>query len=297
MQPRFEGEISMLNFLFELKDFKDLAKFVLRPRTSYNKIRKFLRASRRGARPKDSMGRALDESSRGAAGGYLTWQLAIKPLLSDLAAIHANLATLVREAQEEFNARGSEDQTSHYTEVLGLDDSGLTLGTGSESYAQASGKYHKTLFTATMHYNYAYEMRGTVDAFVKYWGLKPTAEAFWNAIPFSFIVDYFIRIGDSLHAMEIDKNVDLRMNDYAESLLSEVAIGEYFVPAPEHSNFYVINGEFKTAITYPLIYKGTLGSLYERRICEPNYGPALPRLKLPSGRQSTIMAAIVRCLL
>jgi hypothetical protein len=276
----------MLNFLFELKDFKQLMKFALKPKASYNKIRNLLKRPPKSADP-----------TRPAAGIFLTWQLAIKPLLSDLSAIHAQLATLVREKQAEFQALGSESQSSHYSELLGSEETGMTRGTKIYKIFGFNGKYHSTMYTATMHYNYAYTMRDTIDAFVRFWGLNPTAERFWNAIPFSFIVDYFIKIGDSLHAMSLDQNVELQMTDYAESLLTTVSSGTHLLPY-DYWKALVLNDEYRTEFpTRPELVSGVQGSLYDRVITTPNYGPALPKLKLPSGKQTATMAALVRCLL
>jgi len=218
-------------------------------------------------------------------------------LLSDLSAIHAQLATLVREKQEEFQALGSESQSTHYSELLGSEETGMTRGTKTYKIFGFNGGYHSTMYTATMHYNYAYDMRDTIDAFVRYWGLNLTAERFWNAIPFSFIVDYFIKIGDSLHAMSLDPNVELHMTDYAESLLTKVSYGTHLLPY-DYWKALVLDDEYRTEFpTHPELVSGVQGSLYDRLITTPNHGPALPKLKLPSGKQMTTMAAIVRCLL
>jgi hypothetical protein len=288
MQPRFEGEVDMLNFLFELRDFKSLIKHCLTFKMSYRKLRNILR------RP-PKIGK--QDPTKGAAGVFLTWQLALKPLLMDLTSIHAQLCTLVREVQEEFNSAGSEDQSSHYSELLGSEQTGMTPGT-KVNYIYGSGSYRSTMFTATMHYKYAYEMRSTIDAFVKYWGLSPSAETFWNAIPWTFVFDYFVKIGDSIHAMEIDQNVDLRMTDYAESLLTTSTTGTHLLPGSSSIyRFLMVDDEILPQVSYPRLISGTKGTIYERRVTSPNFGPALPRLNLPSGKQSAVMASLVRCIL
>jgi hypothetical protein len=283
MQPRFEGEVSMLNFLFELKDFKDLMKYIVRPKMAYNKISKLLRSPPKGFDP-----------SKPAAGAYLSWQLALKPLLSDLTGIHAQLAQLVRTLQQDFKLAGSEEQSSHYSEILDSVSS-LTPGTGNY-YNFSTGTYQQTKFTATLHYNYAYKMRGTVDAICKYWGLKPNPEVFWNAIPFSFIMDYFIQIGKSLHAMQTDKNVQLQVNDYAESLVTRLSSGKIISDDDGICSVVLDDKEMSGAQAANKLVSGLEGTIYERRVTRPDYGPALPRIKKPSGKQGLTMAAIVRCL-
>jgi hypothetical protein len=141
-------------------------------------------------------------------------------------------------------------------------------------------------------------MRSTVDAFVKYWGLSPSAETFWNAIPWTFVFDYFVKIGDSIHAMEIDQNVDLRMTDYAESLLTTSTTGTHLLPGDSSIyRFLMVDDQILPKVSYPRLISGTKGTIYERQVTSPNFGPALPRLKLPSGKQSAVMASLVRCIL
>jgi hypothetical protein len=286
MQPRFEGEVQMLNFLFELKDFKDLAKYILRPNASLKKLNKLL---------KSKPPRSMFDPTKPAAAGFLTWNLAIAPFIRDLASIHAQLATLVREVQQEFLSLGSEVQSSHYSETL-EEESSLTPYSGN-NYWWSTGTHQETRFTATMHYQYAYEMRSTIDAFVKYWGLSLTAEAFWNMIPFSFIWDYFQGIAKSLHAMRIDKNVTLNVHEYAESLFTRFDKG-YFVMPDERICCMVIDEDFLDGpYAYTKLLSGISGTLYERRVTEPDKGPALPKFKTPKQKQWMTMAAIVRCML
>ena len=76
MQPRFEGEISMINFIVELKDFKSLAKFLL------NKpLRKLSNMFRRWKYK--SIAKKFD-LSKPLAEAHLTNEFALKPLLSDI---------------------------------------------------------------------------------------------------------------------------------------------------------------------------------------------------------------------
>lgn len=284
MQPRFAGEVEMLNFLFELKDFKDIAKHIIKPTVAYDKLSNMLRHRPRGGDP-----------TQPAAEGWLVWHLAIKPLIKDLTAIHAQLATLVREAQAEFKQQGSEMQSTHYSELL--EQESYLTPFSKNNYYLSTGTYQKTLFTATMHYRYGYAMRSTIDAFVRYWGLEGTPEVFWNAIPFSFIADYFVGIGKSLHAMEIDRHVDLQMYEYAESLKTTLSTGIHVSP-DDRTCAMVIDDELLvgTKSHYKLI-SGLQGTIYDRRLRTPNKGPALPKFKKPTGKQWTTMAAIVRCVL
>jgi len=134
-------------------------------------------------------------------------------------------------------------------------------------------------------------MRSDSDAFLKYWGLKFTPEVIWNGIPFSFLVDYFFKIGKSIHAMKTDPNVSLLKTQYCESILRTYDSGYVTVAGPNVNLVVngVVNPSDGSCIT------GITGTHYKRRVTAPNRGSAIPRIQLPSGRQGANMAALAVC--
>lgn len=301
MQPRFEGKVSLLNFLFELKDFKDIAKYIFKYNNDLGHIRKALHRTmkRNDANLSPYKGQKRDHSfpdpTVPAAKGLLTYNLAIAPLVSDLGKIFQQANEIVREAQQLFNDAGETEQKSHYSEILEVVDNRSAPYVDGE-YCRY-GTFKSTKFTATMRYKYDYSMRPTIDAWMKYWGLAGSFSTFWNMIPFSFVVDYFVQIGNSIRAMEHDPNVDLHRVSYGESLYTEFNNG-YSLSDHPYRLAHVINGVYYP----PHLGNGTLlsghkGSIFSRRACDPYYGPATPKIKWPSTKQALNMAALVRCLL
>lgn len=291
MQPRFEGKISLINFLYELKDFRDIVKYLFKKEKFIKDIRKVLNKGKRPIlAPKDP--------TRGIATAILVNNFAIQPLIKDISAMMQQANIIVREAQQKFFESGSEYQTSHYTEEINRVDS-RTLGTGNY-YWTGSGYLEFTLFTATLKYKYDYTMRNTIDAWMKYWGLCGSFEAWWNMIPFSFLVDYFVQIGNSIHAMEHDPKVHLTEYEYGESLKTTFFYGTSTNGDPRH-DVLVLDGNVllkaKNDRLKDRLLAGIEGSIYTRRPCMPYYGPATPRLRLPSTRQTLNIAALLRCLL
>lgn len=288
MQPRFEGDVSMLNFLFELKDFKDIVKHGMK--FNYKNLKaefKFLlKYFRRAAR----------DPSKPLAQAHLTKEFALKPLIRDIKEIHAQLGQLVREVQADFEAQGHELQKTHYSENLAYEDN-LTRKSSSD-FNIYLGTQKQTKFTATMEYKYKYSMRPEMDAFLKYWGLNGSFEAYWNMVPFTFLVDYFIKIGDSFHAMETDPNVELLAKQYCESVLTQFDSGMFLVSHP-NAYAYVVDGVYynpQSAIR-PVLTGGLRGTMYERRVTHPNRGLYIPRVSLPSFKQKQNMLALARCFL
>lgn len=292
MQPRFEGKVSVLNFLYELKDFRDIAKYLFKSdnRPILRDLRKLFSKRRPNLMPKDP--------SAGIATGILINNFMVQPLIKDISSMMLQASVIVREAQQQFDADGSTWQKSHYSEEIYRKET-TTVG-ANNNYWQKSGTMDITKFTATLRYQYDYTMRDTVDAWMKYWGLCGSFEAWWNMIPFSFLVDYFVQVGNSIHAMEHDPNVDLLQYEYGESLLTEYNSGIITTGDPRHYELVLDGKSYSTTrgdrIRDRLI-AGSRGSIFTRERRTPYYGPATPRLKWPSSTQTLNIAALVRCLL
>lgn len=295
MQPRFEGDVNLFVFIAELKDFKSLAKIMTnRPLLKLSNYLRNLRGKirRRGL---------LFDPSRPLAELHLTTEFALKPLLSDLMEISCQMETIAAEAQRQFIDAGRERSSRHYTEELYRAD----VDTRSAYYQTKypfwlSGTSRTLTFTATMEYSYEYNCRQTLDAFMRYWGLVPNAEAIWNLIPFSFLLDYFVKVGRSLRVARRDSNVNLNLNQYCESLLSNFSSGLHFKDS--HLLHPVIHGT-KEFGTLPVLYRnnnlvsGYISSLYTRHNATPNKGTVLPRIARPSTAQRLNMLALARCFL
>lgn len=287
MQPRFVGEVDMLNFLFELKDFRDIVKSTYKLKGTIEKYRYNLNKRWRKTSP---------EPSRALAGAWLFKSFAYDPLLSDIAKIATQAAVIVRDAQKKFDEAGERWQKSHFSEEISRTDS-RTRSSNSNYYWVGSGDLRTTMFTATLRYMYDYQLRPDWKAFVDYWGLSFNFNRWWNATPFSFLVDYFLTVGASIKAMETDKNVDIQQTQYCESLKTTLTRG-YSVFADPRDLLYVYNGQFMPSTrAADLILAGHQGILYERRPTDPYKGPVLPRIKLPSTKQSLNMLALARCFL
>lgn len=298
MQPRFEGDFQALNFLYELKDFKNIAKSIsaLRPTQivdTLKRARAKIRAARRAVESGSTSSRLQSIAScstRTAAEVTLIKHFAIDPTVKDLVALHDQLATSVRDAQHRFRDSGLAGSSRHYSEKISETD-GTTVGT-KNSYWYRKGIYKKDTFTATMSFSFDYEMRDTMDAFSRLYGFGMNAGVAWNAIPFSFLVDYFVKVGDAIESMQQDPNVHLDLHQYCESRLVEIRNGAMFA-ANGKIHCAIVNGTIPS--DYDLI-TGYEGSYFERRVVSPSKGIVLPKVKLPSVKQAVNIAALVRCM-
>lgn len=308
MQPRFEGRVSLLNSIFELKDFRDIAKFALRVDYSAlafdaRNLSSWMKKTSRKLNLDPSQvtvgmaGRifkGLDVTTRGLAGLILTKELAIDPTIADVLMIHAQMARTAREAQAAFKKRGDLPNRSHFSEVISQSEDVDSSASNYNNYWKKLLKSETVRFTATMEYLFDYRDRPELQAFRRYWGLDLNAEVVWNALPLSFIFDYFIAIGDSLHAMSPDPNVDLQFTQYCESVELKRKAG-YYTVGDSRVFWLKANGVMSDGSQSNIPLAGYELSSYERRVGVPTLGPALPRVKLPTTRQARILASLVRC--
>lgn len=290
MQPSFEGTVSVINTLFELKDFKDIVKFMFVRKGKTKNLFDALRHKARHGSP---------DPTRIAANLVLINNLAIQPTIKDAKSLIAQAQYIVQEVQEEFGVLGKSRQKSHYSEELDYQEWNITPPSVGSSRQTMTRKTVK--FTATLEYKYNYTPRGAYEAFIKYWGLRGTPEAIWNFLPFSFVVDYFTAIGKSLNMMEVDRNVELLPIQYCESLLHHYQGGTFFVGLPTTSRgFYNAREEFVSGYPQrPLYLCGREGTHFERIVKRPNKSLAVPRWKnfRFSKTAQWNMLALIRCLL
>lgn len=298
MQPRFEGEVEGLNFLFELKDFKTIAKHALRfnyqnvvdtMKHAHSKVKEVQRLNR--SNPGKSAYITVNSTTRAIAEARLFKSFAWDPLIRDVTTIHAQMAELVQDVQRSFMERGKSVQTRYYSETLEDDD--LTVKQPRANYMFSFGFRTQKRFTATMQYLYDYKLRNATDALKQYYGLNLNAEVAWNALPFSFLVDYFYKVGPALHRMRQDPNVEPRLVQYCESVLAETSSGYHYIGDPRVSFFFCPFLKVGGTGLNNLI-SGYAGTSYQRKIVPPNKGAALPKFAGPSKGQWLNMAALAR---
>jgi len=311
MQPRFEGRVSLLNSILELKDFTDIAKHAIKvPFRHYSEsllsLKKVVsKASRAVGRSIEDVKirdipqllKNLDYTTRGLASMLLTKRLAIDPTIADTLSIMQQMNQCVATAQDDFKKHGEIVNSSHYREVLNKDTI-VDPRYSTYNYYWRELKSEVSLsYTATMEYFYEYQKRPALRAMRKFWGMDLTAEVIWNYIPFTWVVDYFVAVGDSIHNMSLDPNVTLLLKQYCESLEYKAQSGYVAVRDPR-SYWLCINGQMTaggSANRIPL--SGYDYTHYERRLAEPHRGVATPKLSWPSLGQAQTLAALLRCMI
>lgn len=305
MRPKFEGDVSIINSIFELKDFKDVVNLshqlkgirnaakVLREYSEYVvKAKKKRLAAISPTSVSDNL--ALDITGT-VANAQLTYSLAIMPTIMDYLAITAQLLTDVHEKQKIFSEYGERGTTSHFSERT---TQSFASSNPNNGYAYATGLILQSKRTATARFKYSYIMRDRNEALRKYWGLTGTAEQLWNMLPLSFVVDYFLGVGKALSYMSWDEHVtDLKI-EYCESIRTVAGSGYHLLLSPR-TPCVIVDGVVQkiSSQSRSLLVSGFEGTFYERKVMEPYKGMVLPKLRLPTRNQTANLLALARSFL
>lgn len=142
---------------------------------------------------------------------FLNWKFAVQPLLRDMAALN-RAASTTKQQVDSLLARADPDviHKTHWSTTLRPDELGLpaetTVDSGIVSGGTGTGRHVVTYeypegikYTFTGRYSFSYpeETRrlayelGALDGL----GMTMSAANLWNAAPWTFVIDWFVRIG------------------------------------------------------------------------------------------------------
>lgn len=217
ISPKVRDELSTINSLYELKDFAETVRLVRRVssklvspsrlkhlREAYEGLRTFAKA--KGNRKRQA--RAVIQR---LAGSFLQWKFAIQPLISDVQAVHRALVEFEKRVKRNL-INANKERRGHYTLFLNeadayeqrIDTYQAFHGPDVTSVQLVRDVYTSpTKFHMMMDYTYVYpswqveyaQLLGLLDAL----GIQLNPlEIVWNALPFTFIIDWVARVGDFL---------------------------------------------------------------------------------------------------
>jgi len=266
--PVVKAELSAVNSFLELKDFKSL------PKTVSNIASGFIGAYQ-------GTYKILRHILKSSADGYLQAKFNILPLLSDISGIHAALSSAERRINA-LVAGAGRPRTGHWS--TSITESSDDLRTDSTSpfdpvYGRGGLGYYvirrttdttPTKFHVEMLYNYHYrayqivhaQLLGHLDAF----GVNLNPAIIWNAIPWSFVVDWVIGVSRFLDGLKVH-NLEPRVNilRYCWSVTRERRINTW----REHRPLYPGNPSYAVPVqTAPCPL--TLERSYRRAIGLPS---------------------------
>lgn len=206
--PYIKAELSLVNSLIELKDIKSLPHTIKSTTAFLPEIKRLLsKASSLGIK-KNIAKWSSRELLRVVGDNYLQFAFNLQPLISDIRGIYTSLTTIERRINR-LISQSARTQVKHYTVVLPeftdttvqndhLFDYPLwSIRTQSRSYCNVMNESSKFHFQIEYNYNYTqYQLEhARVLALLDSFGVAKLSTIVWNAIPWSFVVDWLIGVG------------------------------------------------------------------------------------------------------
>lgn len=194
MWPEVESRLSTGNFILELPELRDIPRFLP------DLIR--LAKSKKGT---------LKKIVSGLSGSTLFSEFSLRPLLSDILGFHQAFQNARNDVKRILDNE-YKPLVSHYRKKLELTPSHISSAvtysdSNGSTLEQREWSVEEAWYTATMRYSYrlldyqrkeAYDL-GLWDAL----GLNLNPSIIWNALPWSFVVDWFARVGNFLEQTKI----------------------------------------------------------------------------------------------
>lgn len=225
MLPSIKAEMSLLNTAYEGKEILQLARTLasLRSLKTYTRfIGNYLQNGSFSAKAKNT----LKQISKMSASNYLQWKFAVRPLISDIEAVYSSLSSY-KSRMNDLVTRTGGRQTRHFTVHLDeFTDSDETVATGFlrpwigfngcvPFEANRRIQYSPTVFHCQVQYNFNYtayqQQNAAVLGLLDMLGVNFNPAIVWNALPWSFVVDWVLRVGDSLERFATP-NMEPRIN-------------------------------------------------------------------------------------
>lgn len=209
MLPKIKAEVSLLNSIYELKDFKSLPGLV----RDYGSLRSIAQLA-----PYKALGKIL----RLGAQTQLQYEFAFAPLVSDIVGIYQAVSRHERKMNA-FISRAGRRQRKHFTvswpehiyDDAETSETGWALDTFFGTFPQTEDfrciRYvdsSPTVFHAEIEYNFNYTQyqvqHAAVLSLLDALGVNLNPAIIWNAIPWSFVVDWVISVGKYLDNFKRD---------------------------------------------------------------------------------------------
>lgn len=272
LQPSLNDGLSVANFLWELKDIRHL-------RSLARKLKEIVQ----------SFGRK-HSNTKTVAEVMLNWEFGIKPFTSDI----EKMWDLFNKADKKLNAfisAGREVKAYHFRKDLTVD----TTDVGSTSEFEDIIDETISTYSATLHASYTYRKPPKWEATLRMWGLRPTAEVIWNAIPWSFVVDWVIRVGDLLHQLDQDPNLTVHIKEYCDTMKASTTriCTRRKVPSDVYSKYKLLERSSYGRKSQDRLWSWEVRD-YERVPGLPNTGYAFPVLDTLSTRELVLSGALLR---
>jgi len=214
--PKMKNNVSIINSIYELKDFRRYAQRMsqLRQISNQGKLKPAIKRLRK------RLGRipSLRDLARVPSGLWLEYNFNLAQLYSDSMGFVKALQTVDRRVARLFAQAGQRRTRHHQVSLYGgqnLYEDGdpmpvnLSSEVGNVGYATSHRvvEYEPVTFHVEMQYTYEYSdfqkrhknLLGLLDAL----GINNNAGIIWNALPWTFVVDWVINVSKWLNDRKV----------------------------------------------------------------------------------------------
>jgi hypothetical protein len=288
MLPVIKAELSSINSFIELKDFGSLPN-TIRNLTNLPGFLSFI-----GRFP----GKTLRQVARLGSDAYLQAKFNILPLLSDISGIHTALDQTMSRLNQLVAGQG-QTRRRHYTflldDVTNIDDLGYSTSSGNPSYHEIDPMgtifnrrqvvSNPSVFHAEIEYNYNYTKyqleHARVLSFLDAIGVNLNPAIIWNAIPWSFVVDWVIGIGqwlDSRKRLNMEPLINIHRYLWSITRHRTITVSSTYVTPDDLWQGWLIENQMPKDFGPLAPQKVQLPSVSERaykRVVEPFDGSSL----------------------
>jgi hypothetical protein len=220
--PGIKSEMSLINSIIELKDFKSLPKTL----STIKSLPKLFKTKAFWRNSKNSQ-KTLRELLRRGSDYHLSYSFGIAPFLNDI----ASLVKAVKRTEGRMNDlvnREGKPQRRHFAyrwDEFDSDDSGLvdeselrngiSLGQIDRYSKRRVVKPESSVFHAEIEYNYQFTQyqreHARLGSFLDALGLNINPAIIWNAIPWTFVVDWVVNVSSWLDNFKVE-HMEPRIN-------------------------------------------------------------------------------------
>lgn len=276
LMPQLNTGFSLTNFLLELRDIRDLWK-------TASKMSRMLRSLDRRIVGTKTLSELI-----------LAYSFGVLPLRSDLETIVEDLFNTNKRVNE-FIDRGKRVLSYHFRKEWDVENDDVTWRSESP-YAQTF-RVRKKLFSATLRSSYLYRKPSKLEGFLRVMGLRLTPEIIWNAIPFTFVIDWVLDIQSFLRQFDDDTNLTLNIVDYCDSIKVAETFEQYRRLSATAPSYGTLTARVKLYTADNLaddVIWSYQAQSYLRLPGFPDTGYALPVSDIMSARELVLGGALLR---
>lgn len=281
MLPSFADGNSYINYLLELKDFKDvMGKLTRIIEPKLDAATRVINALRKKKSPRQKPMEWLSKR-------YLEYQFGWKPLYKDLVSFFTTSRRFLLRYEEIVKRATIPQQRYWGTWISGTETADQTTYTNTGDGIGASGLGYSQAkvvprvirrgspgvrFHATVRYRYPLPealagVGGKLKAYLDLIGVNANPAVLWNAIPFSFVVDWFVNVSGFLNRLRVENiHFQTEILDFCTSAKVEATV-DYTVQAYQSTYADPPVGYWGPEIVMDTCKR----SVYERRLGLPNF--------------------------